>query len=297
MTATLSALGGCGDNNNAKSSSGRQPDYYVGTNGIPRLVGGRAAAAVKHSSRVVTSPRSGAVVDQQRRNMNQCGAAASGGISVGTDPVKLNKCLYNLTVRNRNGSRKAESDIAIRSPCSHKSKSSTSGSDNNNNSNSTGTVSSASSSTASASVITTTTGLGNNRRNSVTSPRGSSSIPRSTTTHCVHLGRSANKSGTVVTGSNRISSNGISSGGRSHSTTLLSDRQRRNATGVSDSTRLDDGGYGNSLMRQCRFTVAVRRPPPTSASTDNRLNYQRKYDRSIFGYNRLDQIVLPPLQI
>lgn len=34
-----------------------------------------------------------------------------------------------------------------------------------------------------------------------------------------------------------------------------------------------------------------------SAAIDNRLSYQRKYDRTIFGCNRLDQFVLPPLQI
>lgn len=257
---------------NAESSS-RQPDYYIGPSGIPRIVGG--------------SWRSGTDVDHQRRQrqiMNQCGSASGGSISVGTDPVKLNKCLYNLTVRNRNGSSKTESDMAIRShPCSHKSKSSASGSDSDNNTNNSN--SRGASSWSSSTVITT--GLSNNRRNPVTSSTsraGSSSIPRSTTTQWTHhhLGRSANQSGTVV--------------GRS----LLSDRQRRNAvTGVSDSNRLERGECGSSLMvRQCRLTVAVRRPPPTtSASADNRLNYQRKYDRSIFGYNRLDQIVLPPLQI
>lgn len=278
--ATVSEIG---DNN------GRQPDYYIGRSGIPRLVGGS---------------RLGSAVEQQRTTRrkrgtmsNQRGGPSGGNSVVGTtDPVKLNKCLYNLTVRNRNGSNRTESDSP--SP-SHKSKSPTTGSDSDNNGNN---YSIWRGSMCSATSTVITTGLCNSRRNSVTSSRGSSSssssaIPRSSSAHWTHLG-----------GRNAVSRhNGVSSEGRSpppHSTTmLLSDRQRRNATATGgDSNRRIDRGEceSSSLMRQCRFTVAVRRPPPptsAAASADNRLSYQRKYDRSIFGYNRLDQIVLPPLQI
>ncbi|XP_065094048.1 uncharacterized protein DDB_G0283357-like [Ochlerotatus camptorhynchus] len=265
MTATTLAAPG--------NSSSRQPDYFVGSSGIPRLVG--------VTNRRVPRP----VAVDSGRNMNR-----NSSVPVGTDPVKLNKCLFNLTVRNRGstGARsgsKTESDIAIRNQYSNKSNSSTSGSNKNNNSNSTGTALSVPNASLASSTSSTviTTGLSNNRRNSVTSshsPSTSSFIPMSRNfSH--NLGNC-----------NRINSAVVH--GRSHST-LLSGRQRRNVAEMGDSNRFDDNDCGNGMMRQCRFTVAVRKAP--SSTVDNRLNYQRKYDRTIFGYNRLEQFVLPPLQI
>lgn len=228
--ATVSEIG---DNN------GRQPDYYIGRSGIPRLVGGsRLGGAVEHQR----------ASRRKRGTMsNQCGGPSGGNSVVGTtDPVKLNKCLYNLTVRNRNGSNRTESD----SPSSHKSKSPTTGSDSDNNGNN-NSIWRGPMCSATSTVITT--GLCNSRRNSVTSSRGSSSssIPRSSSAHWTHLG-----------GRNAVTNrhNGVvSSEGRSpppHSTTmLLSDRQRRNATATGgDSNRRIDRGEceSSSLMRQCR---------------------------------------------
>lgn len=237
MTATLAALG-C---RNADSSS-RQPDYYVGSSGIPRLVGGRAVKAVEPCK---PTTQSGAV-DQHRKKMNQCGA--SGGISLGTDPVKLNKCLHNLTVRNGNGSSRIETGVVIRSQFSHKSKySSTRRSVNDSNSNQTGAVSSASSSYSTPSTSTVLAmGLGGSRRSSATSSRCTSSDPRSLPNR-TPPSRNDHKSSSVNGGSIGDRTNGISSR-RSHST-LLNDRQRRNAPPVSDSNRFDDG---ECLMRQCR---------------------------------------------
>uniref|UniRef100_A0A182MYZ1 Uncharacterized protein n=1 Tax=Anopheles dirus TaxID=7168 RepID=A0A182MYZ1_9DIPT len=45
------------------------------------------------------------------------------------------------------------------------------------------------------------------------------------------------------------------------------------------------------LRQQCRYSNHHKQ-------LDNRLSYQRSYDRNIFGYDqRMDQFVLPPLQI
>lgn len=255
-----------------ENNGGRQPDYFIAASGIPRLVGFSG------------------------RKMNRNSPAP-----VGTDPSKLNKCLYNLTVRNggtggsRNGS-KIESDIAIRNQYSSKSNSSTSVSHKHRSSHSsTGTalsISSASlaswpsSSSTSKTAVMITGRLGTNRRNSVTSSHISSPMPSSfipTSGNFNHNLGSCSRIASVV------------GRGRPHST-LLGERQRRNVAGMGNSNRLDDGHFGgNQTMRQCRFTVAVRKTP--SSTADNRLNYQRKYDRTIFGYNRLEQFVLPPLQI
>ncbi|XP_058824640.1 uncharacterized protein LOC131685163 [Topomyia yanbarensis] len=260
-------------------TSSRHPDYFVGANGMPRLVEKVVRPAEYQSEMDSTiSP---------------------------TDPVKLNKCLYNIAVRkNRvascrlanqnNRSNKIESDIVIRNQTGNKSNSST-----NSSTGSSSTITNlsqpapvaASSSSSSISVL-------NNWGGPVASPL-TARVPdahrcdgRAPITNALSIPRSRNydyirRSPRQAIGSNRV--NCVTNDG---SPMLLSSRQRWNVTTTADSNCIADSA--SSVMRQCRFSIAVQTTPPT---TDNRLNYQRKYDRTIFGYNRLDQFVLPPLQI
>ncbi|XP_039443917.1 uncharacterized protein LOC120423986 [Culex pipiens pallens] len=232
---------------------GRRPDYHIGPNGIPRLTGLRM--------RKMNSP--------QQQPLQQP-----------TDPVKLNKCLYNLTVRNGTNaavrSDKIESDIAIRNQYSSKSSSSNC-SISDRRSSSTTIASSANR---------------NDPRNTSQQSNYSSSIPRIST------------SISSSTNNNSRNSNGIVMNG---SRPLLSGRQQRHqrsATAAGDDAGSNgDGadanlinGSANGDRRRSSSSVLVRQYR-LSAAIDNRLSYQRKYDRTIFGCNRLDQFVLPPLQI
>ncbi|XP_038110072.1 uncharacterized protein LOC119767006 [Culex quinquefasciatus] len=227
-----------------KRDIGRRPDYHIGPNGIPRLTGLR------------------------RRKMN---SPQQQPLQQPTDPVKLNKCLYNLTVRNGT---KIESDIAIRNQYSSKSSSSTC-SISDRRSSSTTVASSANR---------------NDPRNTSQQSNYSSPIPRISTSITSSTNNSRNSNGIVMNGSR----------------TLLSGRQQRHqrsATAAGDDAGSNGDGADANLIngsangdRRRNSSVAMRQYR-LSAAIDNRLSYQRKYDRTIFGCNRLDQFVLPPLQI
>ncbi|XP_055543950.1 uncharacterized protein LOC129729417 [Wyeomyia smithii] len=273
----------------------RQPDYFIKGDGIPRLVGKfehslQRKMSVSHNSSIVPA----------------------------TDPIKLKKCLYNITVRNSTlavvhgfRSSKTESDIAIRSRSGNKSSSSTSGI-NSSNSSSSNSCSAHATSPPAVSVClvcshsSSTSSVLNNWRGSIASQTSSrnydarldnrrvrvnsSSIPvepgRNYNYTCRATRPSTTSSIPTDSSSTSIRLNGVTNQYRS--SMLLGDRQRTNADGATSST------VNRNLMRQCRFTARTVTAAPMS---DNRLNYQRQYDRSVFGYNRLDQFVLPPLQI
>ncbi|XP_058453275.1 uncharacterized protein DDB_G0271670-like [Malaya genurostris] len=276
----------------------RQPDYFVGSNGIPRLV-----------EKVVHSSEHHVGMDSTRRT--------SSSISP-TDPVKLNKCLHNIKVRKNNiasyrqinqtnRNNKIESDIEIRKQADSKSNSSTnscsSSSSSSRSSSSTITNLShrpASSSSSSISVLNNWRGpvasplmarMSDARRNGARSPTITQPIPSNSNRNYNYTCRASRQATGTTSGSNNsnIRVSGVTNWG---SPVLLSNRQRSNITSAVDSNRIADSV--ERVMRQCRFSLAVPTPPP---ATDNRINYQRKYDRTIFGYNRLDQFVLPPLQI
>lgn len=258
----------------------RAPDYHIGANGIPRLTQVITAGS---RMRKMNSHHQQHHLQQQLQP---------------TDPVKLNKCLYNLTVRNSSSSTvqsdkpanssKIESDIAIR---------------NTQYSSVGGSKSSSSLSPASlnsclrrSSPSTTTV---------TSSPLRTSGDPRRSGTNTSHQ---FNSSSSIPRSNNNNSSSYSSrnnSGGGSPRT-LLGSRQRyqqqhRSAvtTGDDDGVAAADGTDANLINAggDRRSSAVVRQYNRLSAAIDNRLSYQRKYDRTIFGCNRLDQFVLPPLQI
>lgn len=173
-----------------KRDIGRRPDYHIGPNGIPRLTGLR------------------------RRKMN---SPQQQPLQQPTDPVKLNKCLYNLTVRYGT---KIESDIAIRNQYSSK-LSSSNCSISERRSSSTTIASSANR---------------NDPRNTSQQSNYSSSIPRISTS----ISNSTNN--------NSRNSNGIVMNG---SRTLLSGRQQRHqrsaTAGGDDADSNGDGADANLI--------------------------------------------------
>lgn len=254
----------------------RAPDYHIGANGIPRL------------TQVITA-------GSRMRKMN----SHHHQLLQPTDPVKLNKCLYNLTVRNGStvqsdkpaNSSKIESDIAIRNTqyssggggggVGSKSSSSLSPALN-------GSLRSSSPTTVTSSPLRTS---GDPRRSGINTSHqfNSSSIPRSNNNNISSYSSNRNNTG----------------GGGGSPRTLLGSRQRhqqqqhQNAVTTGD----DDGHEADANLinaggdRRRSSSAVVRQYNRLSAAIDNRLSYQRKYDRTIFGCNRLDQFVLPPLQI
>lgn len=260
----------------------RAPDYHIGANGIPQLtqvitVGSRMRKMNSHH--------------QHQQHFQQHLQP--------TDPVKLNKCLYNLTVRNGQSdkpaanSSKIESDIAIR-----------------NTQYSSGGGGGKSSSSLSPALNS------NLRRSSpttVTSPSSQQQVatrttgdPRRSNTNTSHQ---FNSSPSIPRSSNNNSSSRNNNGGRGSPprTLLLGGRQRyqqqqqhRSAAVTTGDDGAVDGVDANLINAggdRRSSAAVVRQYNRLSAAIDNRLSYQRKYDRTIFGCNRLDQFVLPPLQI
>ncbi|XP_055644342.1 uncharacterized protein LOC129780289 isoform X2 [Toxorhynchites rutilus septentrionalis] len=210
---------------------GRQPDYIIGTHGIPQLVSGVLRPVRKR--------------DKMHPSNNSNNNAASI-----TDPIKLNKCLYNLTVRNAavgdhpsKSASKTKRDIAIRRNLCGNQSNSTTGSNGSS-------VSSVSSSPSSSSTSVFSNWRGPIASSSVTHcdpPRNArsysntSSIPRSR----IHNLRGDIRLATSTINRNSNHNVRLSDAGGG-TQTLLNSRQRRNAGEPSDLN------CGSNVVRQCR---------------------------------------------
>lgn len=230
---------------------GRKPDYFIGSSGLP-------------------------TVTTQSVKMHRWSTASNDGVR----NSKLNKCLYNIAVRdgaargtidggssNLRRSCKTESDITTI-------KTSTTG--RYSKSPSPSTVRGSLSSPAPGCTLR----FGNAEPGrTVRSPSGWSSTMTS------NSWRSA--AGTDGVTSNR--STGPSPPPRLLGTRSGMQRASSTTATTTSSNRSQEGGL--MVPQHCRYSNLHKQ-------LDNRLSYQRSYDRNIFGLDqRMDQFVLPPLQI
>ncbi|XP_055601296.1 uncharacterized protein LOC129750098 [Uranotaenia lowii] len=308
----------------------RQPDYFVGTDGIPR-------SAVLIGFLAADGSRSSKTMDNN--NTRRSSAA-------GTDPLKRNKCLYNDSVKSLNNS--VTTTGRVGNPAFRNGSLNLDDSDNRSTIRyQIGGIKSLPSSSISSSNInhnsqSSASGLFGNGPNSGNHIRRFSPSYSSTSNNCTILNprTAGDRPVSAATGIIRsrnvppapIRSNNVTSYSKDSYTAavkrpLLENRSQRktsnsisssDATSISSSTtvsaaadwnrhhesaaiyrgRYDYGSNHHRLAGPCsRFATATGCQKSPSPSKDNRLNYQRAYDRSIFGYNRLDQLVLPPLQI
>ncbi|XP_050078431.1 uncharacterized protein LOC126565307 [Anopheles maculipalpis] len=243
------------------SATERKPDYYIGATGLPLL-----------TSHFTTMHRTAA----DRFNLSKSNNGASNS--------KQNKCLYNLSVRN--------GGVGATFPTG-----------NNDDRH--------------GSIVTSNSRRASNKteHDITTIPRYSSSSNSSTGGRCSKSPPHRISGSTRDTGRNSFGTAGgwyCSTGMAAHSG-LQIDRSR---SLTSPPSRLLSA---RSSMQRHQPTASARRsglgPPEVSAEgslvlhqqcrysnqhklLDNRLTNQRSYDRNIFGYDqRMDQFVLPPLQI
>uniref|UniRef100_A0A182W6Q5 Uncharacterized protein n=1 Tax=Anopheles minimus TaxID=112268 RepID=A0A182W6Q5_9DIPT len=233
----------------------RKPDYFIGTTGRPVL-----------TSHFTTMHRTDRLGKSDNAVTNS----------------KLNKCLYNLTIRNGGGgfptgnsdrhgsivtssrgvSNKTENDITTIAKYS-----------------TTGGRCSVAPPHFSGSTRATDTG-----RNSLGSASGwcsmTSAAHQKSGSFGTHCGSQTDRSRSVTSPSSRMltARSNMQQYRRPTSTT-------RSGTGPPEVTE-----SSLVLQQQCRYSNPNK-------LLDNRLINQRSYDRNIFGYQRMDQFVLPPLQI
>uniref|UniRef100_A0A182IXC7 Uncharacterized protein n=1 Tax=Anopheles atroparvus TaxID=41427 RepID=A0A182IXC7_ANOAO len=238
----------------------RKPDYFIGSSGLPTL----------------TSP-----------SVKMHHASASSGDGVRNS--KLNKCLYNTAIRNGAAGGPGTTgaiNVGIRRSCKTESditaiKPSTTGRYSKSPSSSTTTAATLSSPPGCLQMRGCT--VADAGRTTGSPPGGWSS---STTSSSSWRSRSSSSSPSfVMSNSNRQLQKipcppprllgGRSNVQRTSSTSTCSNRPQEDRLMVS---------------QQCRYSNLQKQ-------LDNRLTYQRSYDRNIFGYDqRMDQFVLPPLQ-
>uniref|UniRef100_A0A182MQD1 Uncharacterized protein n=1 Tax=Anopheles culicifacies TaxID=139723 RepID=A0A182MQD1_9DIPT len=232
-------------------SQSPKPDYFIGNNGRPVLT--------SHFTKM-------------HRNVAKSNDAVTNS--------KLNKCLYNLAVRNGGGAFPT----------------------GNGDRHGSIVASSRRVSNKSENDITTTAKYSSTGGRCSVAPSHVSGLPRATYTGRSTIGSTSGwcsmnsarqKSGSFGThcGSQTDRSRSVTSPSSSRLLTGRSSMQQSTSTTRSGSGHPEVTESSLVLQQQCRYSNPHK-------LLDNRLTHQRSYDRKIFGYDQcMDQIVLPPLQI